>query len=132
MNNIRNLCLSVLVILIFSSVLAAQEKSGPAFAFDEEKHDFGDITQGEKVEYIFKFTNSGTEPLIISNVLTTCGCTAPTWPKDPIAPNGKGEIKIVFNSSGKMGKQNKVITIMSNSVNQKDRISITANVSPKS
>lgn len=120
-----------LLVFGFAGILFAQESQGPAFTFDEEKHEFGDITQGEKVEFTFKFQNTGTESLIISNVLTTCGCTAPTWPKDPIPPKEKGEIKVVFNSAGKMGKQNKVITIISNSVKQKDQITITANVLPK-
>ena len=122
---------TLLFTLCIKMPLMAQEMSGPSFKFEEIKHDFGDIQQGEKVTYIFKFINSGTESLVISNVLTTCGCTAPTWPKEPVKPNDKGEIKVMFNSTGKIGKQNKVITILSNSTNQKDRITIGANVMPK-
>ena len=108
----------------------AQEIEGPKFEFKVSKYDFGDIRQGDKLNHVFKFKNMGSKPLIISNILTTCGCTVPSWPKDPILPNNYGEIKVEFNSSGKIGKQNKVITIFSNSVNQKERIIITANVIP--
>jgi len=110
---------------------AATEKKGPEIKFEESTHDFGDITQGDKVEYVFAFSNKGTEPLILSRVLTTCGCTAPSWPKEPIAPGEKGEVKVSFNSAGKMGMQNKVITIISNATNSSERISITTNVLPK-
>jgi hypothetical protein len=82
------------------------------------------------VEHTFIFKNTGNQSLVISNIVTTCGCTAPTWPKDPLQPGEKGEIKVAFNSTGKIGKQNKVITILSNSVNGRDRITIQANVIP--
>ncbi|MBR9998045.1 MAG: DUF1573 domain-containing protein [Cyclobacteriaceae bacterium] len=119
------------ILLLFLSVQAiGQEIQGPRIDFEEESYDFGDIEQGNKTEHVFSFKNSGTQPLVISNILTTCGCTAPTWPKEPVAPGENGEIKVVFNSTGKMGKQNKVITIFSNSVNQKDRITIQANIIP--
>src|SRR5687767_5599836 len=83
-------------------------QNGPVITFEKKTHDFGDIVQGDKVEETFKFTNTGTEPLIITNVQVTCGCTTPKgWPRDPIMPGGKAEITIAFNSAGKMGKQNK-------------------------
>lgn len=132
---IRNILLGVLpfVLLAFMPDRSnAQSGNIPEFKFEESKYDFGDITQGEVVEHFFEFTNTGGAPLIISNVITTCGCTAPTWPKDPVKPGEKGKIKIVFNSTGKIGRQNKVVTIISNTTNQKDRLFIVANVIPKS
>lgn len=107
--------------------------SGPVITFEKKVHDFGDIYQGDKVEEVFKFTNTGNEPLIITNVQVTCGCTTPKgWPRDPIAAGGKGEITIAFNSAGKMGRQNKVITIVSNASNADGaQISFTANVLEK-
>ncbi len=130
--NTYNLKISVFITLLFMLISGAfaQEADGPEFEFVESKHNFGDIRQDDKVEHIFKFRNSGTKPLIISNIITTCGCTAPSWTKEPILPKDQGEIKVVFDSTGKIGKQNKVITIFSNSVNQKERITITANVIP--
>ncbi|MTI19819.1 DUF1573 domain-containing protein, partial [Fulvivirga sp. RKSG066] len=97
-------------LFVFAGVLAQEQeatevKSGPVMSFEEEKHDFGDIHQGDKVEHVFQFENTGNEPLIITNVQTTCGCTAPEWPKDPVAPGQTGKIKVVFNSAGKIGRQ---------------------------
>ena len=103
----------------------------PMIAFGKVTHDFGDINQGDKVEHVFSFENTGTEPLIITNVQTTCGCTAPEWPRDPVIPGQKSSIKVVFNSAGKMGRQNKVITIQSNAVSPNNQVSITTNVLPK-
>jgi hypothetical protein len=95
-------------------------------------HDFGDIIQGEKVEYTFKLINTGDQPLIITNVEVTCGCTVPKgWPRDPIAPEESAEITISFNSAGKSGKQNKVITIISNSKGVDNHIIFSANVIQK-
>lgn len=123
---------SLVIVLLSSASVYAQAENGPDFKFDETKHDFGDIIQGDVVEHYFKFTNTGKEPLVISRIVTTCGCTAPTWPKEPIKAGETGKIKIVFNSTGKIGRQNKVVTILSNSVNQKEQLFIVANIIPQS
>jgi hypothetical protein len=106
--------------------------SGPVITLEKNTYDFGDITQGDKVEHVFKFANTGNEPLIITNIQISCGCTTPQWPREPIPPGGKGEITIGFNSAGKMGKQNKVLPIQSNAVNSDDaKITFTTNVLEK-
>ena len=121
---------------MFSSALKAQEEiesdtsSFAQMEFEEPTYDFGDMYQGEKSEYIFKFRNSGTSPLVFNNVLTTCGCTAPKWPDKPIAPAEDGEVKVVFDSSSKIGRQNKVITIRSNAKSGDYRLRISAMVLP--
>jgi len=114
----------------------AQEKAeapaeGPVITFADAKHDFGDIHQGDKVEHTFSFENTGNEALVISNVQVTCGCTASKWPREPIPPGQSSSITITFNSAGKMGKQNKIITIISNATDPRARISITTNVLPR-
>ncbi len=92
---------------------------GALLTWEKTFYDFGEITQGEKVEYTFRFSNTGTEPLIITNVTTQCGCTAPRgWPRDPVAPGERGEITLVFDSSGKFGRINKVATVVSNASNR--------------
>jgi len=113
--------------------VATAKASGPVLTFEKKAHNFGDIYQGDKVEETFKFTNTGNEPLIITNVQVTCGCTTPKgWPRDPIAPGGKGEITIGFNSAGKSGLQNKVVTVISNASNADGaQISFTTNVLEK-
>ncbi|WP_425638211.1 DUF1573 domain-containing protein [Algoriphagus yeomjeoni] len=109
----------------------AQEQSGAVLTFKEKSIDFGDITQGDKVEHTFELTNTGSTPLIISNVAVTCGCTATSWPKEPIAPGKSSEIKVSFNSAGKMGKQNSVVRIYSNASEPIEKVSLISNVLPK-
>lgn len=101
---------------------------GPQFSFETELHDFGQLIDGEKVSYSFKFTNSGDQPLIISNAKGSCGCTVPNWPKDPIQPGDSGTIDVTFNSSGRTGKQNKAITLTANTNPSRKVINITSEV----
>ena len=115
----------------------AQEKNeganqtGPQIVFEEASFDFGDIQQGDKVEHIFTFENTGTEPLLLTNVQTTCGCTVPKWPREPIPPGQESKITVKFNSTGKMGKVNKVIKVISNAVTPISQVTITTNILPK-
>lgn len=114
--------LSVLFSFLFSATLLAQggtvppPPAGPTtqMTFDNDEFEFGMIEQGEKVQHIFRFTNTGNRPLVISNATGSCGCTVPNWPKAPIGPGETGAIVAEFNSKGKMGKQNKTITITAN------------------
>ena len=100
----------------------------PSFAFETEEHDFGTITDGDIVEKVFKFTNTGEAPLIISNATATCGCTVPRWPKEPVAVGETGEIQVRFNSRNKVGIQNKTITITANTYPSVNKLRIKANV----
>jgi len=112
----------------------AQEEAvieGPYITFEETSHDFGDIYQDDKVEHVFAFENTGTAPLIITHVQTTCGCTAPEWPKEPILPGESAAIKVRFDSTGKFGRQNKVINVISNSVAPVNQVKIVLNVLQK-
>lgn len=87
----------------------------PELAFEVSKYDFGTITQGELVEYTYKLKNTGNGPLIISQVSPSCGCTdLKTWPDQPIAPGGTGEIAIQFDSEGRKGKVRKSISVVAN------------------
>lgn len=111
--------------------LLAPNPPGPFIKFTEDSHDFGEIEQGETVAYTFEFSNTGDAPVVISNVLTTCGCTASSWPREPILPGASSKIEVSFNSTGKIGHQNKVITIMSNATNNPERVKIVTNILPK-
>jgi hypothetical protein len=129
----KYLLLVVVLGLAVGAFAQSAKVNGPVIAFEKKTHDFGQIVQGDKVEQVFKFTNTGTEPLIITNVQVTCGCTTPKgWPRDPIQPGGKGEITIAFNSAGKIGRQDKVVTIVSNAANADEaKISFTTQVVEK-
>ncbi|WP_304516906.1 DUF1573 domain-containing protein [Cecembia rubra] len=122
--------LAVMSLMVFA-VQAQTEKKGAIIDFKEKSIDFGNITQGDRVEHTFVFTNTGDAPLVISNVAVTCGCTAPNWPKQPIAPGATGELKVVFNSAGKMGQQNSVVRIYSNASEPIEKVSLISNVLPK-
>ena len=123
---------AILFILGMAQFAFAQSDATAAnlakITFTEAEHDFGDITQGDKVEYTFTFKNEGAAPLVLTNVSTTCGCTAPEWPRDPIMPGQESSILVRFNSAGKMGRQNKVITVYSNASNNPERVKIVTNV----
>lgn len=97
-------------------------------SFAEEAFEFGDITQGEKVEHTFKFTNTGDHDLVIVSAKGSCGCTIPKWPKEPIAPGAEGEIFVVFNSEGKKGKQSKRVSIVANTEPATSVLRISGNV----
>lgn len=131
------IAICILFILTLQNVAVLAQQSNDAdttsfaqISFETTVHNFGDVNQGEKVEQIFKFKNSGNTPLVLQNVLTTCGCTVPEWPKDPIAPGAEGELKVIFDSTAKIGRQNKVITIRSNSKEGDFRLRISAMVLP--
>ena len=77
-------------------------------------YNFGTITEGEKVTYSFRFKNNGNKPLVITNATASCGCTVPEKPEKPILPGETGFIKVVFNSQGKIGHNEKNITVTAN------------------
>lgn len=105
--------------------MAKQSGKYPVISFEKTEHDFGTIKQNQPVETIFKFTNTGEVPLVITQVESTCGCTVPEKPAEPIAPGETGEIKVRFNGSGK-NQVSKSITIGSNTLEQKTRLTIKA------
>lgn len=119
------------VMMLFSVQAFAQAENTAEITFKEKSVDFGDIKQGDKVSHTFELTNTGKVPLVISNVAATCGCTVPSWPKDPIAPGAKAEIQVSFNSAGKMGKQNSVVRIYSNASEPIEKVSLISNILPK-
>ncbi|MDQ3048585.1 MAG: DUF1573 domain-containing protein [Bacteroidota bacterium] len=92
----------------------AEPGSSPVMVFNEEKHDFGKVTQGEKVSHSFMFRNDGGSDLVISGAQGSCGCTVPSYPKTPIKPGEGAKIDIVFDSDGKSGFQQKTVTVVTN------------------
>jgi hypothetical protein len=105
--------------------------TAPIMTFAKESHDFGQINEGDKVVFDFFFTNTGKSALIISNATATCGCTVPEYPKQPLAPGKTGIIHVVFNSTGKSGMQNKIITLTTNTFKGNEELHLVGNVKPK-
>ena len=98
--------------------------------FEESTFDFGVVDEGEKVSHIYKFRNTGNEPLVISDAKGSCGCTVPSKPTAPIAPGETGEITVEFNSKGKKGKRNQKVTVTANTNPPQTVISLTGEVTP--
>ena len=108
----------------------ANAEGTPKMSFEEEMHDFGTINEGEVVEHTFKFTNTGDAPLVITNAKGSCGCTVPSWPKEPIAPGATGEMLVKFNSRNKPNSQMKTVRITTNTESGQEMIKIKAFVTP--
>ena len=102
----------------------------PVMKFTETSHDFGTITDGEVVSHTFEFTNTGEGDLIITEAVTSCGCTVPEYPKHPVKPGEKGKIEVKFNSAGKKGLDKKTVTLVANTVPPNNAIEIQATVNP--
>jgi hypothetical protein len=96
--------------------------------FSEEAFDFGEVDAGAVMQHTFSFTNTGTVPLIIRDVRSTCGCTVADWPRRPIEPGGKGEIPVTFDTKNKNGTQSKPITITANTYPNKKTIYMNGRV----
>ena len=129
---LRNIFLLITTTLVFAFTTYAQEtKPAAKLEFEEVIYAFDEIQQGDKEEHVFKCTNTGDAPLVLTNIATSCGCTAPEWPREAIEPGESNEVLITFNSTGKMGIQNKVITVFSNAENPQVKLKITGNVIPK-
>ena len=99
------------VVVYFSGV------AQPRIEFLKNTHDFGYVVEGEKPIYTFEFENIGTDTLILQSVKPGCGCTSPSWSKDPIAPGDVGEITVTYNSKGRLGTFSKPVNVSSNASN---------------
>ena len=96
--------------------------------FIKKHHDFSEIYQGEKLEYKFRFKNTGNANLIITSTKTTCGCTVSDYPKEPILPGESAYIKVVFDSENKSGFFHKAIEVMANTIPNNHVLEITGKI----
>jgi hypothetical protein len=113
-----------LAFLFCNTALLAQGQ----YKFNEQSHDFGSVTEGNIASHEFEFTNVGNQPIIISNVKASCGCTTPFWTKEPVLPGQIGKIKASYNSKGRPGAFNKTITITSNASEPSKMLTIKGSV----
>ena len=121
----------LLLVALFLLPLTAQTVE-PKISFEKDLHDFGKFAEADgKVTYKFAFVNTGGGDLIIQNVTASCGCTAPEWTREPIAPGGKGYVAATYNPAGRPGPFRKYITVVSNSNPGSVRLTISGEVTPK-
>jgi hypothetical protein len=128
------------VLLMFTAFMVNAQDAAPAeqpvnpnapeIAFEKTVHDYGAIIQGADGTCEFKFTNTGKEPLILSRPQSSCGCTVPTWPQEPILPGKSDVIKVTYNTNN-IGGINKTVTVTSNAKTARVVLQIKGNVSPK-
>ena len=105
-------------LLLMAGVAKAQDaktQSGPEIEFEEIVHDYGDVPYNGNGECEFRFTNTGDVPLLIQKPKSSCGCTIPSWPKEPILPGESDVIKVTY-STNRAGNFNKTVTITSNAI----------------
>lgn len=114
-------------------VVSTEDQSimGGKIEFTESEFNFGEVQEGEIVDHAYEFTNTGTTPVIIGRVSASCGCTTPSYTQTPILPGKTGEIKVSFNSDGQVGKQQKIVTIVSNAENNITTVQLKGEVKAK-
>ena len=107
------------IMLLMAGVAKAQdnkvEQNGPEIEFEKVVHDYGDVPYTGNGECEFRFTNTGTEPLLIQKPKSSCGCTIPSWPNEPILPGESDVIKVTYRTN-RAGNINKTVTVTSNAV----------------
>ena len=108
------------IMLLFAGVAKAQEttvQNGPQIEFEKIVHDYGDVPYNGNGECEFRFTNTGNEPLLVQKPKSSCGCTIPSWPKEPILPGESEVIKVTYRTN-RVGAINKNVTVTSNAINE--------------
>jgi hypothetical protein len=126
----KKLILMCVVVIGFVLNASAQDNQKAEFKFDEERHDFGKIPQGTPVTTVFNFTNVGEEPLILTEVKPTCGCTIADYTKTPVKKGEKGFIKITYDAAV-VGSFTKLIVVTSNAKTPQKYLNFTAEVVAK-
>ena len=104
----------------------------PEFNFASETFDFGAIPEGDVIDHVFTFTNTGEAPLIIQSASASCGCTVPSYSKEPVPVGGTGEIAVRFNSKGKKGNQAPTVTVTANTFPKVQKLRLKGTVNTAS
>lgn len=115
----------------FDGISAEEAATLPALTFTDTIHSFGTIQEGESVSYEFSFKNDGKTPLLIANAEGSCGCTVADYPRQPLPPGQSASVKVIFNSAGKPGHQEKDVAITANTLRGVHHLYITAEVNPQ-
>ena len=122
----------ILTTLCMALVAVAMMGQQPVITFEKTEHDFGKINEADgRVSVVFEFKNEGMSPLVLSNVRASCGCTTPTWTKEPVEPGKTGSITVTYNPNGRPGRFQKTVTITSNASEPTKKVFIKGEVIPK-
>lgn len=112
-----------------SATVKHSDSRFPVLEFEETKHDFGLMVQGERLPFKFKCTNTGGADAIISDVTSTCGCTIPSWTRQPIKPGEKGEVEVILNTGGKpAGFISKTVNVIANTEPNSIKLEVSAEI----
>jgi hypothetical protein len=134
----KRIALFISMILVSAATVMAQatepvkvedNPNAPEISFENLVHDYGTVSFGGDGVCTFKFTNTGKEPLILQQPQSSCGCTVPTWPKEPVLPGASDEIQVTYNTK-KVGPINKTITVRSNAKTNTVVLKIIGKVEP--
>lgn len=129
MKRILQLFTMFCLVIVFSNAVAEEK---PKIVFEKTVHDYGSFKEAAGVQTTtFKFTNNGSVPLVLSNVRASCGCTTPKWTRQPIPPNGTGEIDVTYNPKNRPGSFNKTVTVSSNAENSTVMLRIKGTVAQR-
>lgn len=108
----KSIIIATIILAAFFQ-MSAQETQSPKITFEETAFNFDTIMQNGNGEHVFRFTNTGDAPLLITSAFSSCGCVVPEWPKEPISPQASSSIKVKYNTS-KLGSFTKVIVVKTN------------------
>ena len=123
---------SIFVMLLLIVSLGSAQQKASVMSFSKTKHDFGNLEQKNgPARVTFEFINTGSKPVIIGNVKSSCGCTTPSWSKQPIAPGKKGFVDAVYDPRNRPGHFSKTVTVYSNASNSPVTLNIVGNVLEK-
>ena len=126
-----SLAVMFVTVLGTNKVVAQEVTNGAQIKFAKDIHDYGNVEYGGNGQCTFEFTNTGNAPLIISNAKGSCGCTVPSWPKEPVAPGATASLSVKYDTK-RPGAINKSVTITSNASNSPTKVGrIKGTVKPK-
>ena len=126
----KKLSIAFLLSFVLSGLLFAQQK--PEVKFNKNIHDYGSVKEEVEVALSeFEFTNTGTSPVIIQRIVASCGCTSPTYTREPVLPGKKGKVKVAYNTTNRPGNFRKNVRVYTNVPDTVYTLTIKGQVTPK-
>ncbi|CAN5580372.1 DUF1573 domain-containing protein [soil metagenome] len=124
---------AILAAFAVALVFALPASGQAVLSFDHTEYDFGEVTEGEVARHTFRFTNTGTAPLSLTEVVASCGCTTPHYTRDAVAPGEGGEVVVEYASQGRPGPIDRTVAVRASGATPANvTLYITGNVVPVS